>query len=109
MLTTKSVNLDGFEHGYSLAACNWYYAKTYEKRMENCEDFDPDDVEKLRDEIVQLCWGADENYRQYSPFEFFAHALNEEENSDELWDAYEEGISDGVNAFIDEKLTELGV
>lgn len=46
-----------------------------------------------------LCSEAESNDRSYSPFEFTAHDINEQPNSDELWEAFEEGITAGINAY----------
>lgn len=107
MHTIESVKFNGFKHGRSLAEFNYRYAKTYSRVFDSDQEPNEDDVEAFRDEVMQICWEADENYRQYSPFEFFAKDLNDAENSDELWEAYEESISEGIYSFIDKKLAKF--
>lgn len=74
----------GFAHGQSLVRHNI-------RDVPVCED-----ENEFMDKLNEICWEADDGYRQYSPFEFFAHDLNQREDSDEAWDAYEEGIGRGV-------------
>lgn len=50
---------------------------------------------------------AEEHDRSYTPFEFLAAKLNEQENSDELWSAFEDGIVQGVTDEIDCRLGAL--
>ena len=45
-----------------------------------------------------LCFAAESASREYSPFEFTAHELNELEDSDDLWCAFESGVSDSIHA-----------
>ena len=50
------------------------------------------------DELVEKAVQTEVKQRQNSPFEFFAHDLNRASNSEELWEAYDEGVSQGVRA-----------
>lgn len=52
--------------------------------------------ENLFDYCVMLAMASEENDRQFSPFEFTAKELNEAEDSEELWTAFDEGISTGI-------------
>jgi hypothetical protein len=68
---------------------------------------DENDIEGIIDEIQCLCYDADDSYRQYSPFEVFAHELNSSPDAEELWEAYDEGIARGIEIFTDELAQEL--
>ncbi len=93
----------GFAHGQSLFEHNVRDVKDYHAIVDGeMDDNDDFDVSQFEDDIRALCWEADEGYRQYSPFEFFCKALNDDENSEELWEAYEQGISAGVDECIEE-------
>ena len=49
--------------------------------------------------LTAAAYSAEENGRQFSPFEFTAHDLNEDEDrADGLWEAFDAGISAGVEA-----------
>lgn len=56
------------------------------------------DADNAREVHQALCYAAEENSRSYSPFEFTAHEFNESEDSEALWEAFELGISDAIEA-----------
>lgn len=92
---------EGRNHGYDAA----YYEDVFEigASVEKyySEGYDKDSVEDEADqeELFFACaYDAEHNARQYTPFEFLAKEINDTEYADELWDAYEEGISDGIQA-----------
>lgn len=39
-----------------------------------------------------------EHYRQFTPFEFYAHEFNSAPWPDEVWDAYNDALADGLDA-----------
>jgi hypothetical protein len=43
-----------------------------------------------------LCYAAEINSREYSPFEFVAHEFNESDDANELWEAFESGVADSI-------------
>lgn len=43
-----------------------------------------------------LCFAAESNSREYSPFEFIAHEFNESDDPESLWEAFESGVSDSI-------------
>lgn len=43
-----------------------------------------------------LCFAAESSSREYSPFEFIAHEFNESDDANELWEAFESGVSDSI-------------
>lgn len=45
-----------------------------------------------------LCFAAESGSREYSPFEFIASELNQMISSDDLWCAFEAGVSDSIHA-----------
>lgn len=93
--TIADVLSKGIDHGRELFECNIQDVTGYEYVASGTidEDFNLDEFE---DKVRSICWEADESYRQYSPFESFAHALNESSESEELWEAYETGIEEGI-------------
>lgn len=44
-----------------------------------------------------LCFAAESNSREFSPFEFTAHEFNETDDSESLWGAFEAGIADSIH------------
>jgi hypothetical protein len=62
------------------------------------------DAENIREIHEALCYEAESNSRDFSPFEFTAHKFNSlgedgedgETTSDEAWEAFEEGVGDSI-------------
>jgi hypothetical protein len=54
------------------------------------------DADNIREVHEVACFEAEDNSRQYSPFELIAHELNEGEDSEELWEAFNAGLSDAI-------------
>jgi hypothetical protein len=77
----------GFDTGYSIASSNVY-------DLLNPEFWTEEDAEKFQSEMTLT---EMEHYRQFSPFEFFASAINECWNAEGLWDSYDKGVDSGVS------------
>lgn len=67
------------------------------------------DADNIREVHADNCYAAESNSRSYSPFEFTAHEFNEygegdddSLSSEELWEAFEEGTTDAINADLSE-------
>lgn len=55
------------------------------------------DAENVREVHADFCWHAEQSSRDFSPFEFIAHEFNAAgEESDELWNAFEQGAADAI-------------
>ena len=50
--------------------------------------------------MASLASESESNDRSFSPFEFTAKELNDREDSEDAWEAYDAGISDGISANI---------
>ena len=86
---------EGFDRGHEAAL----YCEVGESDKENaCCDCCGTDKEC--DECrTQAAYSAEDNSRSYSPFEFLAHDLNEDEDRSEmLWDWYDRGVTAGIKA-----------
>lgn len=71
------------------------------------------DAENIREVHESLCFEAELNARQFSPFEMIAHEFNgygdgdeDTPSADELWDAYNEGVCDAIRADLAEYTDE---
>ena len=56
---------------------------------------------KPGEDSVDACLDAAENAKQYTPFEFLAHEINEQEPEwrvDGLWEAFDSGVHKGILA-----------
>ena len=56
------------------------------------------DAGNIREVHESLCYEAESNSRQFSPFEFTAHEFNSSEYHEDLWEAFEAGIGDAISA-----------
>lgn len=61
------------------------------------------DSENIREIHEAICYEAELNSRDFSPFEFTAHEFNtigddeeSETTSEEAWEAFEEGVGDSI-------------
>ena len=69
------------------------------------------DDDNMWDVVQSLAYTAELGDRDFSPFEFTAAEFNRadgEEDSEELWEAFEEGISDGIHSNISERAKAFG-
>jgi hypothetical protein len=80
-MTEKEAYEIGYDEGYTAAKANIDRNLSYDENFENA-------------------WEGHENSRQYSPFEFIAQEINEDEDSEELWDSFDEGVSEGIKAYL---------
>ena len=94
-MNKKQAWAEGYNHGYEAA--------TY------CEvDTDGLSPTEYKEKVREEAYEAEENGRQYSPFEFLAHDLNEsEDRADGLWEAYYEGVVAGIDAGVKERMKDL--
>ena len=53
-------------------------------------------AENIAEYHESLCFAAETNSRDYSPFEFIAHEFNESEDAESLWEAFEAGTADSI-------------
>lgn len=86
----------GWNHGHGIACHNVpQLGETYwteaEGRLVAYED-------TIRDIHASLCHEAADGSRSYSPFEFTAKEFNDSEFSEELWEAFEAGTNDAIQA-----------
>jgi hypothetical protein len=74
----------GFNNGYGIA-------------RENI-DLDPEHYTQSEiDAQIDLCLEHEsDGFRQFTPFEFFAHDVNESPDANELWEQYDLGVSEGI-------------
>lgn len=85
MVTQRDAYKEGYDTGYEIARMNAHL------------------IHKLGvQKFVSMCHENEDHQRQYSPFDFTAHDFNESRNPDGVWDAYEKGVSAGINAAVRE-------
>jgi len=84
MNTQDAIQL-GEEHATLLAAYNTPLCGD----THNGEVVTPENCRRIH---LEACFEASEQSKQYSPFEFIANEFNDDENSDELWEAFSDAV-----------------
>lgn len=87
---------EGFRQGQELVHYN----------IQNLEITEETVLTTYKDSAIMFALEAVENYRQFSPFELFAKELNDSEDPDSAWEAYEDGISEGIIHAVDNIITD---
>ena len=93
-MNKKECYKKGFNTGYDIAE-------------ENRADYNLMDDASKDQFISDMMTHESEVYRQYSPFEFFAHDINASKYPDELWDVYDNGVFDGIMQLVEEEVNLL--
>lgn len=82
----------------------YYRGRNIASAQEMPADEERSDAE---DKLLNWAYDAEENNRQFTPFEFTAHEFNSRDDSEACWEAYQsgidQGISDEVKARLDRK------
>lgn len=103
----SEIYLSGFERGYN--AASWQDIPEIGSTLSKSVDYQGiGEIESTQDQadaLQMLASESESNSRDFSPFEFTAHDLNEREDSEDAWQAFDEGISDGILANIGERIT----
>lgn len=102
-MTQRSAKQEGKERGYSAAI----YAEVsdVDSREASC---DCQEGEFCADCLSAAALQAEMNGRDYSPFEFIAHDINETgDRADGLWEAYDAGVALGVKHGVRERMRKI--
>ncbi len=94
--TTKDAYERGFDRGYTCAS--W---------QDLPSDSDVDDGDSHWDTVQFQAYEAESNDRDFSPFEFTASEFNKARNSEARWEAFDAGISDGIQSNIADRIKAL--
>lgn len=92
----REAYLNGWNHGHGIACHNVPVigATLFVEGMGRVT-VDRDNIAEVH---MNLCHEAESNSRQYSPFEFTAHEINSDDDSEGLWEAFEAGANDAIAA-----------
>ena len=63
--------------------------------------------ENLADVMEMYASVSESNDREYSPFEITASEFNKARNSESLWEAFDNGISEGIRENISKRIAKL--
>jgi hypothetical protein len=86
----------GFERGESVAS--WIDIPELGTEIKHIDYVGYETVteENFLDVMEMFAFEAESNGREYSPFEFTASEFNKARNSESLWEAFDNGIADGI-------------
>lgn len=107
--TIAEINEFAIEHGYDIASCQDRpsIGDTLEKHIDWQGIGEIESVQDICDALQMMAYDAQENARQYSLFEIWASAINGREDSEEAWEAYDEGINEGILKYIEENREDI--
>lgn len=86
----------GWNRGHGLACHNvpkigeYIFSDSYGRALVTADN--------VRDIHQAACFEAESHGRDYSPFEFIAYELNDSDDSEALWEAFDAGIADSIFA-----------
>lgn len=104
--TTKDAYERGFERGFNCAS--WQDLPTPDGTYwTEAEGMITADEENEWDLVSIYAFEMESNDRQNSPFEETASEFNKARNSEARWDAFDNGIADGIGANISERIAAL--
>ena len=89
---------NGRTHGYNVASWNDLpeLGSKIDKRLDWVGLGETVTLENVAEYFSMICHEAEDNSRQYSPFEFTASEINDCPNADSLWDEFDRGIEAGI-------------
>lgn len=97
MNKTEAYNA-GHDRGFNIAS--WIDVPEIGTKLDKHIDWqgiDTIETEQDQKDAIQLYASeAESNDRQFSPFEFTAKEINDSKYADELWEQFDQGISDGI-------------
>ncbi len=98
-MTKREIYKLGFERGFNVAS--WTDLPEIGEKL--CRSIDWAGIGEITTENVaeafeMLCHGAESNGRDFSPFEFTAHQMNELEDKKpyDVWEIFDNGIAAGI-------------
>ena len=97
-MTKKEIYKKGYNRGFYIASLQDCPEIGTKIELDNFKGVIKDILD-LEEVFEEMCYDAEINDRDFSPFEFTAKELNDlEETEDyEVWEEFEKGITDGIN------------
>ena len=102
----EEIRAEGFARGKRIAS--WIDVPNLGERfrLDSCGTMFCEDADSANEIMQELAYEAESINRDYSPFEFTAHDLNEREDSEEAWESFQNGINEGIAAEIGKRVTD---
>jgi hypothetical protein len=99
-MNQREARSEGFGHGYDAAI---YCEVSAEDRQQAGCGCQGDAV--CSECLTSAAFESEQNARQFSPWEFLAHDINEcGDRSEGLWEAYDAGVASGIKRGVRERL-----
>lgn len=96
--TTDEIREAGIKRGYNVAS--WQDLPEIGDTLPRDVDWvgigTVDDVNDAAEAFGMLAHAAEEHDRCFSPFEFTAKEINDRDDADDAWEAFDAGIQDGI-------------
>jgi len=95
-MNKRDVYKQGYENGYEIAkgSADDVYREWVLEGVRGKEAGRDSLIDRL---VADASADESENFRQFSPFEFFAKEINDSKDPEGLWAAYEDGVHKGAS------------
>ena len=107
-LTIAEAKENGFIRGTNIAS--WVDIPEIGMKLPNHIDWvgigEIENEQDQMDAMELMASESESNDRSFTPFEHTAHEINEHENADELWEAFDEGILEGIRSNIKKRMDQ---
>lgn len=104
-LSIADIYLAGYSRGWNCASWQDVPEIGSTVRTDAEGKVEIEDENDQADVMASLASESESNDRSFSPFEFTAKELNDREDSEGAWEAYDAGISDGIAANVASRIT----
>ncbi len=86
---------EGFNSGYGAAKDTDF--EDYDWIDDDRGEVPSDQIDEFVEAFIEYANEAEQNSRQYSPWEQIADAINKSKDPDDLWECYDEGVDNGLS------------
>lgn len=104
----RDTYLAGYSRGWNVAS--WQNIPEIGSKLPRSVDYvglgEIEDSADQADALQMLASESESSDRDFSPFEFTARDLNDREDSEDAWQAFDEGISDGISANVASRIAQ---
>lgn len=101
----SDIYLAGYSRGWNCASWQDIPEIGSTVRTDSDGEVEIEDENNQADVMASLASESESANRDFSPFEFTAKELNDREDSEDAWEAFDSGISDGIAANVASRIT----
>jgi len=114
---SRSTTQEDYDQAYDYGFSRGYDAAIYQDREDVRLEYErqhgefPQTFEEWEDAWKEAASEAEQNGRQFTPFEHYAHDYNSapQEQSENLWEQFNAGVSEGIEQGVRDALSEHGI